>query len=397
MASSTPKLLFKHLTSPKTLQKGEWAQKLTEKLSQLFNTQVFVLNSGRSAIYLGLKALGIGQGDEVLIQAYTCNAVANPILWAGATPVYVDIHLDSLNIDLDDLEKKITPRSKAVIVQHTFGNPGPIKEILKLAEKHGLKVIEDCAHCLGAKVDGRLLGTFGDLAILSFGREKVISGLTGGALLVNNATLVDAVGELVKLLKMLPAANILKEINNYFAWRLIFRRIYPKDWGASFIHYLHQFDFINVVTSQKELDGQNPGWYPTLLPNVFAHIVFDELDSIDSYNQKRAEVTARYFEKAKGSDLKLLPAHDGVYLRIVAFHKQSKRIIEEGKKAKLAFGNWYDSVIYPESVHLSKFGYQSGSCPNAEKAAQETLNLPSYFGITNAEIDRAVEFVTKFN
>jgi 8-amino-3,8-dideoxy-alpha-D-manno-octulosonate transaminase len=78
-------------------------------------------------------------------------------------------------MDLVDLEKKITPRAKAIIVQHTFGNPAKVREILKIAETHNLKVIEDCAHSLGAKLDGRHLGTFGDLAIISFGREKIIS------------------------------------------------------------------------------------------------------------------------------------------------------------------------------------------------------------------------------
>ena len=89
MASSTPKLLLKHLVSPNTLQKGPYPEKLTEKLATLFKTKVFVVNSGRSAIFLALKALGVGQSDEVLVQAYTCNAVPNPVLWVGATPVYV--------------------------------------------------------------------------------------------------------------------------------------------------------------------------------------------------------------------------------------------------------------------------------------------------------------------
>ncbi len=397
MPSSTPKLLLKHLSSPNSLLRGEYPEKLAQKLSEIFNTKAFVLNGGRSAIYVGLKTLGIGQGDEVIIQAYTCNAVPNPILWVGATPIYADIDPETLNISLEDLEKKISPHTKAIIVQHTFGNPGPIKSVLKIAERHNLSVIEDCAHSLGAKIDGRLLGTFGDLAILSFGREKVISSLSGGALLVNNVSLVEKVEAEIKPLKMLPIANVLKELNNYFSWRLIFRKIYPKNWGASFIHWLHQFDLINVVTSQKELDGKNPGWYPTLMPNVFAHIAYEELENVADYNQQRAAIADSYHNKVKEGNLSLLRPHDGVYLRVVGFHKQAKRIVEEGKRKKMAFGNWYDSVIYPESVHLSKFGYQSGSCPNAEKAASETLNLPNYMGITDEEIDKALAFISQFN
>ncbi|HEY4694412.1 MAG TPA: aminotransferase class I/II-fold pyridoxal phosphate-dependent enzyme [Candidatus Nanoarchaeia archaeon] len=397
MASSTPKLLLKHLVSPNTLQKGPYPEKLTEKLATLFKTKVFVVNSGRSAIFLALKALGVGQSDEVLVQAYTCNAVPNPVLWVGATPVYVDIEEKILNMDPKDLEAKITLRTKAIIVQHTFGNPAKIKEILKIADNHKLKVIEDCAHSLGAKVDGRLLGTFGDLAILSFGREKVISSLTGGALLVNNEALVEAVEDEIKFLKPLPLGNILREINNYFSWRLLFRKLLSKEWGSSLVRYLYQFDLVNVVTSQKELSGQNPGWYPTLLPNVFAHVACEELDNVDSYNVRRGEVAHIYREKVKENSLKLLPAHEGIYLRVVAFHPQAKRIFEEGRAQKIPFGNWYNSVIYPESVHLSKFGYQSGSCPVAEKLAAQTINLPNFPRITEAETDRVVEFLQKFS
>ena len=109
------------------------------------------VNSGRSGLFLILQALGIERGDEVLLQAFTCNAVPNPILWVGATPIYVDIDEETLNMDPADLEKKITPRAKAIIVQHTFGYPADMNRILEIAKKHNLIIIEDCAHALGAR------------------------------------------------------------------------------------------------------------------------------------------------------------------------------------------------------------------------------------------------------
>jgi hypothetical protein len=202
--------------------------------------------------------------------------------------------------------------------------------------------------------------------------------------------------ELMNLLKPLPMKNILRELGNYFSWRVLFRKIYPREWGANFIHWLHQFDTVNVVTSQKELSGLQPSWYPSQMANVFAHVACEELDNLEGYNAKRSEIAKIYFEKVHEGRLKLLPAHEGVYLRIVAFHPLAKRIIEEGKQKKIAFGNWYNNVIYPESVHLSKFGYQSGSCPVAEKLASETINLPNYQGITAEEIDKALKFIKVF-
>src|SRR5574344_2414604 len=109
--------------------------------------KVFSLNSGRSSLLIILKALGIEMGDEVIVQALTCNAVINPILKTGATPIYVDID-DTLNIDPTLIEEKITKRTKAIIIQHTFGMPAKIEEIKNICNKHNLYLIEDCAHSL---------------------------------------------------------------------------------------------------------------------------------------------------------------------------------------------------------------------------------------------------------
>ncbi len=394
--SSTPKILFNHLLRPKTLQNGPSVDQLEQTLSTYFENPVFPVNSGRSAIHLALKALNIGQNDEVLLQSYTCNAVPNPILWSGAVPVYVDIEADSLNMDPKDLVNKITPRSKAIIVQHTFGNPAKIREILKIADAHKLKVIEDCAHSLGAKVDNKLLGTFGDLAILSFGREKVISSLNGGALIVNDKSLLEKVEKEIKSLKPLPKSKILQEIGNYLSWRVLFRKIYSKEWGNNFVKHLYQYDFINVITSQKELSGLNPGWYPSKMPNVFASVALNEFEKIEQYNEKRKGSAEIYLQKFEGSKVKVLAQDSGIYLRVVALHPKANIILEKAKEQKLSFGNWYNSVIYPENVHLAKLGYTSGSCPVAESIAHQTINLPNYIGITEAEIDKSIELVKSF-
>jgi len=177
-------------------------------LTDYFGLDVFLVNSGRSALYLILKAAGIGEGDEVLIQAYTCNAVPNPIIWTGAKPIYADIKADSLNVAVDDLKKKITERTRAIILQHTFGRPGPIEEVLEITRNKKLLFIEDCAHCLGAEYKGKKLGTYGDAAIFSFGREKVISSLAGGAIIVGNKQLERPISSLVSNLKPLGKTRL---------------------------------------------------------------------------------------------------------------------------------------------------------------------------------------------
>lgn len=397
MAISKQKLILQHLLKPNSWQEGVYPERLERTLGSLFRNKAFALNSGRSALYLALKAFGIGKGDEVLIQAYTCNSVPNPVLWTGAKPVYVDIDIETLNMDVKDLEKKITPSAKAIIVQHTFGNPAKIKEILKIASQHKLKVIEDCAHSLGTRVEGKLTGTFGDAAILSFGREKVISSLTGGALLINDESLISKAQELITGLKPLSKRRIGLEIGNFFSWRTVFRPIFSKEWGRSFINFLYHFDAVNVVTSRKELDGLNPGWYPAKMPNLFAHIALIELDNFTEYNRQREEIAQMYYLRVKNKDLKLIPKHTGIYLRVVALHSKASRLLAESRKLKMNFGNWYDSVVYPDSVHLAKLGYESGTCPVAEKTALQTVNLPNYLGMKVEEVDRVIEWVNKFS
>lgn len=394
--TTTPKIIFSNLFRPMNLQTGQYTQELINKLEEVFRNKIFLFNSGRSAIYIGLKALGVGQGDEVLLQAYTCNSVPNPVLWTGANPVYVDIEEETLNMNLADLERKITKRAKVIIVQHTFGNPANIKEILKIAEKNKLRVIEDCAHSLGGKVDNRLLGTFGDLGILSFGREKVISGLTGGALLVNDLALEKLVEREVHTLKPLSKRNILKELSNYFSWRVLFRKINSKEWGINLIRFLYQYDLFNVVTSKKELAGLRPSWYPSQMANIFAQIVLNEFPKIASYNERRKEIAEIYIQKIDNQEFRLLPKHLGVYLRVVALHPKAHLVFKQAYKQKLNFGNWYNCVIYPESVHLARLGYKSGSCPIAEKVARETVNLPNYLGMSESEVERVVKFVNLF-
>ena len=144
----------------------------------------FAFNSGRSALMAILDSLGLNRGDEVLLQAFTCNAVPNPVMWDGfkpiavyceeaaliRKPIYVDCDEKTFNIDTDDLKRKMTPKSRAVIVQHTFGLAADMDEILEICRQNNLILIEDCAHALGATYKGKPVGTFGNIAFFSFVR-----------------------------------------------------------------------------------------------------------------------------------------------------------------------------------------------------------------------------------
>ena len=129
------------------------------------------------------------------MQAFTCNAVPNPVLWAGLKPVYVDCDEKTFNIDKEDLKKKITPRSRVLIVQHTFGLPADMDAISEICRKNNLILIEDCAHSLGAEYKNKKVGTFGKAAFFSFSRDKVISSVYGGMAVTEDHELTKKIKE----------------------------------------------------------------------------------------------------------------------------------------------------------------------------------------------------------
>ena len=132
------------------------------------------------------------------------------------------------------------------------------------------------------------------------------------------------------------------------------------------------------------------------MPDILAKLALQEFEKIDSYNNKRKEIAEKYFQKLASSTVKLIGPHEGVYLRVVGLHQKAILILEEAKKRKLALGTWYNSVVYPEGVHLARLGYRSGSCPVAEQVAAQTLNLPNYLGMTDTEVEKVVNLIRSF-
>ncbi|WP_197231841.1 DegT/DnrJ/EryC1/StrS family aminotransferase [Novipirellula artificiosorum] len=148
------------------------------------------VTSGTTALYTAMAALEIGPGDEVILPAWTWYADYDAIVLAGALPVFAEID-ESFNIDPADIESKITKRTKAIIVVHLQGTPADMSPILEIAEKHNLRILEDCAQCLGGRFKGKYVGTMGNIAINSFQLSKSITAGEGGAVLTNDSTLFE--------------------------------------------------------------------------------------------------------------------------------------------------------------------------------------------------------------
>ncbi|MBI5465036.1 DegT/DnrJ/EryC1/StrS aminotransferase family protein, partial [Candidatus Gottesmanbacteria bacterium] len=282
--------------------------------------QAIALNSGRSAEYAILKSLGIKNGDEILLQAFTCVAVPNSILWTGAKPVFVDIEEDSFAMDPADLETKITPRTKAVIVQHTFGIPAKMEEILRVAKEHHLFVIEDCAHIIKKEIAG-------EAAFFSFGRDKAISSVFGGmAVSIFNLKYPSYFWIFQQLLHPVASLFILP--------------FYNFGIGKLVLWILQKLHFLSFPVYQEEKIGERPAIFPAQLPNALAILALNQLKNLEEFNKKRIGIAKIYDEKLKTLAVKL-PSNRGLpYLRYPILTEKAEELRKFAKKKGIILGDW---------------------------------------------------------
>jgi len=380
---------------------GEYVKLAEKKLRQYFNIKhVYAFDSGRSALYYGLKALGARQSDEILVQAYTCVVVINAIKWAGAKPVFVDIGED-FNIDPADLENKITAETKILIIQHTFGLPAKLDEILAIAKRHNLKVIEDCAHSLGARYQGKLTGTFGHIGMLSFGSDKIISCARGGALMADD----DEIGFKIKELNsQLPESPILKTIQHLSHYPVFYiaKPVYHLFIGKIILILAKKLNIINKIIYKQEKIGEPVKFYPAKLANALANILYYQIDEIEQLNSHRQAISEIYSQEINNQKINL-PWRDNqvnlkncACLRYPILFKKPAELLSYAKKQRIILGDWYSPVIAPADIDFSKIGYLN-DCPKAELLAGQSVNLPAGRQINLRDAKKIIKVINSFS
>lgn len=353
-------------------------------------------NSGRSAMLALLQAFGIGSGDEVIVQAFTCVAVADPILWAGATPRYADIDV-TYTMDPSSLQKCISKKTKAIVVQHTFGYPAQMYTIKKIAQKHCLILIEDCCHSLGATNDGKPVGSVGDAAFFSFGRDKVISSVFGGMAIISNEHhhQQQKLRSYQRQLRLPKNFWIFQQLLHPLISDLVLP-IYASGIGKMILFLCQKLHLLSFPVYPEEKKGGQPDVFPTRYPNALAYLAWGQLQKLERYNAHRQQIAA-YYEKKLAScpAVSLIPwSAESIYLRFTVRSSQRNALMAAAKKKSMILGNWYANVIDPPGVDYGKIGYVRGSCPQAENMAADCLNLPTYPRMNFADAKRVVSLLT---
>lgn len=387
------------LFSPTQWRNGEAPKKVAQWMRDRFETpHAWTVASGRTGLAVILEALGVGENDEVLVQAFTCNAVPNPVLWRGATPVYVDIDPESLTMDVADLERKITPRTKAIIVQHTFGYAADIERIITIARAKKIPVIEDCAHAMGVKYNGRRLGRFGDAAFFSFGRDKVVSSVFGGAMIAHNAQLAQRINTIIEKLPMPPRRWILQQLLHPILMEPIMRHY--THGGKYALWLLQKLHVLSRALSWQEKQGKQPPHLHARFANALAALALNQLTKAETmFADHRKKIAALYRTQLPAPRFRFVQNDEGrgVPLRVTFRVNNPDALRRAALAVGIQLGDWYDTVIAPKDTNITAMHYTPGSSPVAEQLAREVVNLPTHIRLTADDANRIIAFLLSYD
>jgi len=333
--------------------------------------------AGRMALYAILEVLDLAPGDEIVVPGFTCTVVPNAMLYRGLRPVYADIDPVTFNVDPDCVERAITPRTRAICLQHTFGVACDVAALRAIAERHRLRVIEDAAHSFGARHDGRAHGSLGDVAFFSTDRTKVVNTHLGGCAVTNDEAIAKrlaAAQQRAMALDPLTARRVVASFLAEFLWRdpALF-------WiGRPVLGVLRRAGVI-FTWSDEELDTIPRDYpYPSRLTPALAAIGVSQLRNLDQNLRHRREI-ARWLEARIGWYGERLAGRfdDQGWLRY-SFLVREPAAFEARFGGRIDLGLWFPHNIFGRERNPEAVGYAKGSCPVAERTSRHIVNFPTH-------------------
>lgn len=331
------------LASGKLVQ-GEQVAGFEEEFSPLVGgAHCIAVNSGTSALHLGLLAAGVGPGDEVIVPSFTFAASANSVVMAGAKPVFADIERGSFGLDPASVEAAITARTRAIMPVHLFGHPAAMTALADLARRHHLLIVEDACQAHGALVDGRPVGSLGDVAAFSFYATKNITTGEGGMVVCRDA-------EVARRVRLLRNQGMERRYEN-------------------------------------EMAGLN-----NRMTEVAAAIGRVQLTRLEGWNKRRREIAHRYDAGLSGL-VTVPPVAAGV---VPVYHQYTVRSLERDRLQNgLVDSGIEATVYYPTPTHRLPSYADPTELPETDRAAAEALSLPIRPGLTDLEVGQVIRTAAK--
>lgn len=338
------------------------------------------VGNGTDALIIALKALGIGEGDEVITTPFTFFATAESISFVGATPVFVDVKKDTFNLDPAKIEEKITSKTKAIMPVHIFGQSCDMDQINQIAKKHNLYVIEDAAQAVGSEYKGQKIGTLSDIATFSFFPTKNLGCAGDGGIIVTND---DELATICKGIRLHGSGE-----NGKKAYNLLnnIEEVVEEDTSTDNTVY-------NPLKYYNYIIGHN-----SRLDEVQAAILRVKLPLLDEWNDKRNENAKFYNQELSNTEL-VTPFEDKnikhVYHMYILQSEKREELVAYLNEKGIATG-----IYYPVPLHLQKaytgLGYNIGDMPNAEYLSKRTFAIPMFAELNMEEKKYIVETIQRF-
>ena len=355
--------------------------KLIDFLQSRYSGEAHLFYKGREAIQAALVIADLPKNTKVLITGYTCYAVYKAVVDADCVPVFVDIAPKQLNFNGDTLTKALKKHSdaKVVILQNTLGYPSDIATIQKIVKANKLLVIEDLAHCIGMKyADGKEAGTIGDFTALSFSQDKVVDGISGGALVVRNEAHKSKFNHKIAYTKLPHKQQIRDRIYPLLTVKI--RALYPFGLGKP-LHALCK----KLHLLAKPVDGIF-GVYREL-PDWYAGLIHDRFQDLINTTEHRTTI-GKIYEREISKRYQMTSTY-GVptMLRFPMLVKDRDALFAYFKKSNVFITDiWYETPIAPVR-YLKKTTYKNGECPEADQVAELMVNLPIHTNVREADAE----------
>ena len=318
---------------------------------------VITVSSCTAALHLALVALGIGEGDEVITTPLSFIATANAILHAGAKPVFVDVEPQTGNINIANIESAITPKTKAIVPVHLYGNMVDMRGIKNIADRYGLFIVEDAAHCIEGQRDGVRVGELGDMACFSFYATKNITSGEGGAISCHSQLLADR-------LKQLRLHGMSKDASSRY--------------GSQYKHW----DMVEM------------GWKYNLT-DIQSALLVGQLEGIHQRQKRREEIAQHYMEAFSNANINFIAPPPNTFS---AYHLFTLQVENRDEIIAKLNAKGIGVAVNYNPIHLTHFyrqtyGYQQGVFPCAEAIGEKTLSIPLYPKLTDSEVEYIINTV----
>lgn len=350
---------------------------------------------GRVALFAILKGLGIADGHDVVTQAFTCVAVPEAIMATGARPVYVDIQRVGFNMDAGDLERKLTRRTRAIIIQHTYGLPADLDQIVQIAKAAQLPLIEDCCHTLASTYKGKLVGSFGVGSFYSFEWGKPVVVGIGGSAIVNEPLLRDELNRQYQYFRNPGKASQAKVQLQYLAHRFLYRPWLF--WPVRSLY--HAMGALGAAESNYNpiVEGQAAEDFSLMMGKSLQQRLNKKLANVQALTERSREIVGAYSNQISSHSVQHPVCPEGcetVFARYPLIARDKPALLAKARESRVELADWYSTPIHPlGSKDLHLVHYEPGSCPEAEARCNQVVTLPVHSGVSRRDTERAICFL----